>query len=242
MKKKKGKDYSYKRTILVGTMMISLIISMSTYWMYAYKHKHGYTLNEGLVSIKVSDYASVSGDIVVLKNVDNKLITEFTKEQNSIIRNNKIIDMNITNGIYKNILSIKINYIISNNLGNYEEVLTLNIDLKENKIITNEELLNMIEVSYKDIATDIFNEYIKIPSDKIINVTDSINENVMTSEEFNNNSEKYIVRIREKLPDVMKIYINDSKVYYVVRINDINKICYYTDNNMNNINKEIGSL
>ena len=30
----------------------------------------------------------------------------------------------------------------------------------------------------------------------------------MSSSEFNNNSEKYIIRIREKLPDIMMLYID----------------------------------
>lgn len=242
MKKKKGKDYSYKRLILVSTMMVCIIIAMITYWMFAYEHKHGYSINERIVSIKVSDYASVNGDIVVLKNIDEKIISDFTKQQNSIIRNNNIIDINISNNIYKNILSIKINYIIAGKNSNYEETITLNVDLKKNKIISNDEILNMIDITYKDIAEEIFDEYIKISNDKIINVKDNINEEVMTSEKFNNNSEKYIIRIREKLPDIMKLYIEDGKVYYIVRMDDIKKLCYYTDNDTNNINKEIGRL
>ena len=36
----------------------------------------------------------------------------------------------------------------------------------------------------------------------------------------------------------------DNKIYYVVRMNEINKVCYYThtDINMNNITKEIAEL
>ena len=41
MKKKNKKDYSNKRFILVFIMMLCLIISMSTYWVYAYHHKYG---------------------------------------------------------------------------------------------------------------------------------------------------------------------------------------------------------
>ena len=40
-KKKNTYKYDNKRFILVFTMMFCLVISMSTYWMYAYKHKYG---------------------------------------------------------------------------------------------------------------------------------------------------------------------------------------------------------
>lgn len=243
MKKKKGKDnYSYKRLILVSTMMFCIIVAMVTYWMYAYKYKHGYTYNERLVSVKTSDYVSIDGDIVVLKNIDNNIIIDFAEMQNNIIRNNKIIDNKIDFGIYKNILSIKIKYGIEGNKSNYEEIITLNVDLKNNRKLSNEEMLDMVDSSYNDIATDVFNKYIRIPSDKNIKVIDAINEKEMTTEEFNDNSEKYIIRIREKLPDIIKFYIDDDVVYYIVEINEINKICYYTDINVNNINEKIGKI
>ena len=226
MKKKKGKNSSSKRIILVGTMMICIIISMSTYWIFAYKNKYGYLhINDKIISYKVSDYAYVDGNIIYLKN-------------------NDIIDIRMDSGIYNNILSIVISYVIAADLANYEEVLTINVNLKTDTIVTNEELLNMANTSYKEIATSIYNEYIALPTDFKYKVTDSITDEEMTVAEFNNNSEKYIIRIREKLPDIMKLYIKDNKIYYVVRMNEINKVCYYThtDINMNNITKEIAEL
>ena len=228
MKKKKGKNSSSKRIILVGTMMICIIISMSTYWIFAYKNKYGYLhINDKIISYKVSDYAYVDGNIIYLKNIDNKIANDFKDKQLDIIKNNDIIDIRMDSGIYNNILSIAISYVIAADLANYEEVLTINVN-----------------TSYKEIATSIYNEYIALPTDFKYKVTDSITDEEMTVTEFNNNSEKYIIRIREKLPDIMKLYIKDNKIYYVVRMNEINKVCYYThtDINMNNITKEIAEL
>lgn len=245
MKKKKGKNSSNKRMILVGTMMICIIISMSTYWIFAYKNKYGHLhINDKIISYKASDYTYVDGNIIYLKNIDNKIANDFKDKQLDIINNNDIIDIKIDSGIYNNILSIVINYILAADLANYEEVLTINVNLKTDTIVTNEELLNMANTSYKEIATSIYNEYIAIPTDFKYKVTDSITDEEMTVAEFNNNSEKYIIRIREKLPDIIKLYIKDNKIYYVVRMNEINKVCYYThtDINMNNITKEIAEL
>ena len=122
------------------------------------------------------------------------------------------------------------------------DIITINIDLKNNKVLSNDDMIDMVKGSYKDIATDIFNEYIKINNNR--EVVDAITEEKLSSSVFNNNSEKYIIRIREKLPEVMNIYIENNEVYYLVRKYEINKVCYYTntDINMGYINKKIGKL
>lgn len=242
MKKKNKKDYSNKRFILVFIMMLCLIISMSTYWVYAYHHKYGKNYYEDkFISYKVSDYVTIEGNYVYLKNISDDISNNFIRSQKEIIKNN-IIDMTVTKGIYKEILSIKISYILNADSSNYEEVLTLNIDLRNKKILNNDDILNKINVNYKEIATDIFNEYIKVSNNQ--KVIDIITDEEMTGNEFNNNSEKYIIRIREKLPEVMKVYIDKEHVYYLVRKNEITKVCYYTntDINIGYINKEIGKI
>lgn len=243
-KNKKKNEYKYdnKRFILVFTMMFCLVISMCTYWMYAYHHKYGKNyFDNKTISYKVDNYVETDGNYVYLKNIDKKVEEKFLNKQKDILKN-ELIDMSVSKGIYKNILSIKISYILYGELSNYEDVITMNIDLKNNKELDSSDMLKLINIEYKDIATDIFNEYIKLDNNK--EVVDAITEEKLKSSEFNNNSEKYIIRIREKLPSIMNIYIEDSRVYYLVKKYEINKVCYYTntDINMGYINKEIGKL
>lgn len=245
MKKKKGKNSDYKRIILVSSMIICIVISMCTYWMFAYKNKYGYLrINNKIISYKVSDYVYVSGNVLYLKNIDSRINDDFVKRQRDIISNNEIIDTRVMDGIYGDILSIKISYVIYGDLANYEDVITINIDLRDDIVISNDDLIEKVSSSYMDIANDIFDNYIKLPSDYDKNIVDAIDSSEMSASEFNGNSYKYIVRIREKLPSSINLYIDDNRLYYMVRIKDINEVCYYTniDVNMNYINREIGKL
>ncbi len=236
-KKNKKKDYSIKRFILVFIMMLCILISSCTYWMYAYHHKYGKNYYEDkIISSKIDDYIKVEGNLVYINNINEELKNSFIKKQIDIQKNN-VIDMTITKGIYKEILSLKINYILQNNI---EEVLTINIDLRNKKEISNEDILNKIEKNYKELAEDIYNNYIKVEDSK--KIIDIITDKELTGKELNEDKEKYIIRIREKLPEVIKLYIKDNKVYYMVNIDEISKICYYTDKNIGYINKEIGKI
>ncbi len=236
-KKNKKKDYSIKRFILVFIMMLCILISSCTYWMYAYHHKYGKNYYEDkIISSKIDDYIKVEGNLVYINNINEELKNSFIEKQIDIQKNN-IIDMTITKGIYKEILSLKINYILQNNI---EEVLTINIDLRNKKEISNEDILNKIEKNYKELAEDIYNNYIKVEDSK--KIIDIITDKELTGKELNEDKEKYIIRIREKLPEVIKLYIKDNKVYYMVNIDEISKICYYTDKSIGYINKEIGKI
>lgn len=250
LRKKRKKDMVYKHNIkkamLILIMLICIIIAMITYWIYAYYHKYGnfYFEDIKLISYKIEDYLETKGDIVYLKNINEEIIETFTNEQKNIINNNYITNTEITKSLSDNILSVMISYTISNNKKNYEEIITLNIDLKNDKLLSNDELLEKIGTSYKKIATDIFNDNIKLPTDTKQKVTDAITDKEMTSIEFNNNSEKYIIRIREKLPNIIKLYIEDNTVYSLIKLSEIDKVCYYVDkdNRLINIKKEIGKI
>ena len=92
MKKKKvvKKEYDYRRTFLVFTIVFSIIIGISTYWIYAYKHKHPY-LEDNIINYKIDSYVKTKGNVVYLENIDNKVTNEFVNKQHKIINNNKII-------------------------------------------------------------------------------------------------------------------------------------------------------
>ncbi|MGM9882137.1 MAG: hypothetical protein ACI31S_04775 [Bacilli bacterium] len=241
--KKKNKVNIYKnnnkKIILLFIMIFCIAISMIAYWIYAYHHKYGNLSKElTLVNNKISYYIDINGNRVFLNNIDTKISDDFLNKQNEILKH-EIIDTNITYGIYGNILSVKINYIIPN----HDKILTLNFNLKENRIVNNDELLQIAGTSYKDIATEIFDDYIKLTDTERI-IVDAVSDKELTGSEFNNDREKYIIRIREKLPDIINIYIDNNTIYYSVNLFEINDICYHIaeEKITPTINKEIGKI
>lgn len=250
IRKKRKKDmvnkYNLKKSMLILIMLICIIIAMITYWIYAYHSKYGrfYFDDIKLVNYKITDYVDVKGDMVHLKNINEDIINDFISSQENITNSNNIISVDITKGLYNGMLSVMISYTLSDDSNTYEEVLTLNIDLKNDKVLSNEELLDIVNTGYKNIATDIFNENIKLANDSNKIVIDAVSDEEMTVGDFNKKSEKYIIRIREKLPEIIKLYIEDNKVYYIIKLSEIDKVCYYTnkDNRLVNIKKEIGKI
>lgn len=242
-KNKKKNIQSTQRLVIVSAMMIAVIIAMITYWIFAYEHKQ----REGspFISYRVSDYSTITGNTITLKNLPEEIITKLSNSQNNIISSQNVISTDIKRNITKNILSIKISYILYADLANYEEIITLNYDLKNKEEVSNKKLLEMAGTTYKEIATGLFNEYIKVPDTSTRKtVVDAITEEEMTAREFNQNSEKYIIRIREKLPEVLNIYIDNNKIYGIIRQSEIEKVCYYTnrDVSMAYIEKELGKI
>lgn len=238
MKKKKveNNNYNIKRILIIFMMMFCIILSMVTYWIYAYYHKYGKNyFSDKVISYSINDYVDVQGNYVYIKNIDENINNDFIEKQKNILKNN-IIGVDIDKELYDDILSIKINYYL---VGNVSKVLTLNIDIRNKIIIDDEDIIKMVNYSYKDIANDIFDEYIKVSDD--ISVIDSITNEEISGEEFNSN-DKYIVRIREYIPDKLNVYISDGKVYYIFNLSDVGNISYKKDWKNILINKEIGKL
>lgn len=231
-RKKKGNKIDYKKFIMIFIMMFSLIIAMITYWIYAYNHKNNSYRDNVFVRYKIDDYVYVEGDIVYLKNISDDISDGFIGKQKSII-NEGTSYTDISKNVVKDILSIKISYLLNNSK---EKTITFNYDLKNKKIVSNDYLLDKYNVTYNDIAIDIFNNYVRLDGNG--NVVDAISDNELTYVEFNNSSEKYIIRIREKLPEIINIYVDNDGIYYNVDLTSVYSVCYKTDKG-DNINKKI---
>jgi hypothetical protein len=98
-------------------MMFCLVISMSTYWMYAYKHKYGKNyFDNKIISYKVSDYVDTDGNYVYLKNIDKEIIKPIGTAIKAILRSNliKYITLSTPTLVQASIVSAKTILILNN--------------------------------------------------------------------------------------------------------------------------------
>ena len=208
MKKKKGKNSSSKRIILVGTMMICIIISMSTYWIFAYKNKYGYLhINDKIISYKVSDYAYVDGNIIYLKNIDNKIANDFKDKQLDIIKNNNPVNDDYHTWI-RNVEDIKNREITSNS----------RISQKSSNNMTDEQLVNAISELLKNEKQ----ENLKINMDIVpnvelkynINSNNQVQQNSINQQEKQNKSENMQLVVKEENEFIQEKRMNIIKKFW----------------------------
>lgn len=190
---------------------------------------------------------------VVFKNLDSSLTQKFNEEQQKILDSvnstkdyfskydrselkayyiegtNFVAKTSIWYQINKNILTVYEEVKQSNEIGTSVDTNILNIDLANNKLMTNKELLESVNYSYRDIATKEYERVI----DSCSNLTDrnfcyyDRSEKQITLEQHKNNKETFISNIENKLDDLVKVYIQDGKVKYDYRTIDLRLVNEY---------------
>lgn len=179
-------------------------------------------------------YTDIEIKEVKFKNLDDNLVKDFVAEQNKIINNIKnknitIDDINVYGGskymattdVWYQINSDILTVYYKVNEMHYEgwlcpsNLITINIDLKNNKVLSNEETLKLVNYSFQDIAEK---EYDKTLS----NLDESIKlyvdvEKEITKEQFIEDKTYYINKIVSGLDEVTNVYIENGEVKYNVK-------------------------
>ena len=106
--KKKKKVNIYKndnrRFLLVLAMVISIVISMFFYWIYAYYHKYGSLPSyDNIMHFNADYYVKVKGDMVYIENISDDINNDFLERQKNY-SDKEIMDVDIAKGIYDNIV------------------------------------------------------------------------------------------------------------------------------------------
>lgn len=187
---------------------------------------------------------TISVEKVILKNLDSSLTQEYIEKQNELIKSaestynyfknnvyynknesltglyiegtNLLAESNIWYQINKDILTIYYELKESGEIGISTLIAVTNIDLKNKKVLTNEEILKLGGSSFKNIATK---EYERV-LDVCVNRTDQKfcywdkNDKEVTTEEHKNNRETFINNIEVNLDNQIKAYIQDGKIKY----------------------------
>lgn len=176
--------------------------------------------------------SKVSTKKVKLQNLSDDITKDFYKQQDEVIDSINISDSDIFNVEYKleyfindNILSILYTIEETNEIGTCANKMAVtNIDLKNNILITEEELLRKAGVTYDSIVD---NEYEKeLENWKKLN-DDSDSEMAyyeVTFSDFRDNKEKYVDEGLKKIPDIIYTYIEDGKIkydYYTIQMDTL---------------------
>lgn len=198
-----------------------------------------YNVNDYIV-IKTVDFGfdtdKLDVERVVFKNLDVSIVNDFINEQNALISmakdcynywqsfdfeglNMMIAYSDIWYQINGNILTIYYTLYFESAIGECSDIVVVNIDLENEKVVTNEELLKMGKISFEDIAVIHYNKTLDTvkkcsEKDSFCGVMDKDYRRIEL-EEFVNNRTKYINMIVNGLDGAIDCYIKDGKVMYV---------------------------
>ncbi len=176
-----------------------------------------YTADEYITLEDVNFNSKVSTKKVKINHLDDSITNEFYKEQEKVINNIHPSDSEVFNVEYKlkyqinnNILSIVYYIEESNEIGTCGTIKAVtNIDLVNNKVITEEELLKKADTSYRKIVEDKYEKELERWKEY-----KEVSYYEVTFDDFANNKEKYVNKGLNKIPDIIYTYIEDGKIKY----------------------------
>lgn len=195
------------------------------------------------------DYFDVYNKIDVskinIKNLSSELIQEFENEQRQVIEYITLYYKQIkSKDIYSNIntvisttkaqvngtiLSIyhRIDFDLDSNIfvnTNKNYVIICNIDLRTNKILTNDDLLSKYNYSKEYIAEKFFIEDILINNGQIVIAKDT---NIsLTRKDIERKKDDYIKRIIEEFDDIVTTYVDNGSLVLTYDKKDLKSIFF----------------
>lgn len=190
---------------------------------------------EDFVTIEDYNISNETLKKVNFKNLDSTLIKKFTDKQDNNIKDiekiinstNKdpetkeqfkdthILESNVWAQINANILTIYQEYKVSVE-NTYTYLNTININLKNKKVLSNEDILKLANTNFLNLATAYYNKEIEDPTIEYIykkNPNKECNE-VISKKELIEQKDIYINLIKDNLDSVIYSYIKDNKIHY----------------------------
>ena len=166
----------------------------------------------------------VSTKKVKFVNLSDNVTSQFYKDQQALIDSIQIYNDEYFKGnaeyklkafVNNNILSVVYLLEEENMVGKCgSKMAVTNIDLANNKVITQEELLAKANTSYKKLTEIYYNN----EKERWAKLNEDLGQNMdyyeVTFEDFSNNKSKYVNIGLEKLPNIIYVYIEDGKIKY----------------------------
>lgn len=103
-------------------------------------------------------------------------------------------------------------------------MLTLNIDLRTNKILTTEDLLLKYNYTKEYISEKIFNDDVLIGNDEV--VIDKNTNISLTKNDIEKKKNEYMQRITDDFNNIIKVYIENNSLVLVYNKKDLNDLFF----------------
>lgn len=188
-------------------------------------------------------FSSINVSKVTIKELDSNLTNTFINEEEELLEyiskyyneikkeeeysnDNKVTTL-IKTQINSTILSIF--YQINFNFTSYSKtyVVTTNIDLKTNKLLTTDDLLLKYNYSKEYIAEKIFNDDILISNNEV--VIDKNTNISLTKSDIERKKEEYINRISYDFDNIIKVYIENGSLVLTYNKKELNDLFFEND-------------
>ena len=176
-----------------------------------------YSADEYITLEDLSFNSRVTTKKVKLNHLDDSVTSDFYKQQEKVIKSIHQSDSEVFNAEYKlkyainnNVLSVVYAIEETNEIGTCAVVKAVtNIDLVNNKVISEEELLKKAGTTYREIVEDRYEKELESWKEN-----KDFDYYEVTFDDFSNNKEKYVNKGMEKIADFIYTYIEDGKVKY----------------------------
>lgn len=108
-------------------------------------------------------------------------------------------------------------------------LISFNLDLRTNKIMTNDDLLGKYDYNKDYLASKIFEEDVLVSNNEI--VIDKDTNISLTGKEVDKRKNKYINRIKEEFDNIIKVYIENNSLTLAYNKKELNELFFDTDYN-----------
>ena len=193
-------------------------------------------------------YSCINVSKITFKNLDSDLTKTFENEEAELIdyinkyydelkkeedyTSNNTVTTLIKTQVNSTVLSVfyEMDFNIQNINRSY--VLTLNIDLKTNKILTTEDLLLKYSYTKEYISEKLFNDDIMINANEI--VVDKNTNISLTKNDIEKKKNEYVKRITDDFNNIIKVYIENNSLVLVYNKKDLNDL-FFENNYINEL-------
>lgn len=255
------KDKSVKLLITFSALFL-ILVGVGLYKLFEYQGYSDRKTNK-IINYNINDYVetvpmifnnyeniykNINVSKVYLKNLDDKTINDFLKEEDKLIEyitgyyndlktiNNYVPINTVTSNIKTQIngTTLSIYYeldftldeaIFENNIKKY--IITKNIDLGTDKELTTDDLLNKYNYTKDYISEKIFNEDVLIQENEM--VIDKNTNISLTKMDIERKKEDYKEVIIKNFDNIIKVYIENKTLVLVYDKKELNDLFF--DNN-----------